>query len=307
MVDFQRVHGDKVRQVEYSESLNAILSAAECREIPIGHTPGAGLVITELGIQKNQIILRMNKGVSCFAYDNTRMIVATGGPDCILRLWNHIVPKKPIAILPGHHNGIIFIFIQDGGKKVYSVDVSKTVKVWEAVEQNLLQTFILLINALPDRSDITAFYNDSNRELLVSNMRIAGVKCCPLLKLDKTDGFTHSRPVSVVLYNELFKTVVTCGLDSYIIVWDPWTGKRLTLIKQAHTQIEHGEIVRVQITAACFDPRQQLLLTGARNGTLKIWNFNNGVCVRNLSIEYMCEVTGVFWFKNRFDLFKCVN
>lgn len=117
--------------------------------------------------------------------------------------------------------------------------------------------------------------------------------------MDITDGYTHSRPVSVVLYNELFKVVVTCGLDSFIIVWNPWNGKRMSLIKMAHSRIINGEILRVEITSACFDPKHQLLLTGARNGTLKVWNFNNGVCIRNLEIEPNCEVTSVFWVKNR--------
>lgn len=39
-----------------------------------------------------------------------------------------------------------------------------------------------------------------------------------------TDGFTHSRAVSKILYNPLFKVVITCGLDSIIINWDPVTG-----------------------------------------------------------------------------------
>lgn len=167
------------------------------------------------------------------------------------------------------------------------------------MEQNLLQTYILMGSALPDMCDITAFYNDLTRDLFIAGMRIANVKCSALIDLSQTDGQTHSRTVSVILYNELFKTIVTCGFDSFIIVWDPWTGKRLTLIKMAHTREIHGEMKRVQITAGCFDPKLQLLLTGARDGTLKIWNFNNGVCIRNFQIETMCEVTAVFWTADR--------
>lgn len=209
------------------------------------------------------------------------------------------MPKKPIAILPGHHSGIVYVFLQDGGKKIYSVDREKTIKVWDAIEQQLEQTYIQIITTMPERSAITCFYHDSNRELVLAGMRILTVKCCPLLKLDKTDGYTHSRQISVVLYNDLFQSIVTCGLDSYVIVWDPWTGKRIGLIKEAHTRLFHGEIKRVEITAACFDPKQQLLLTGARDGTLKMWSFNNGLCVRNFAIEHMCEVTAVFWFHER--------
>lgn len=296
---FPNVHSDKVRQVSYSEILNAIISAAECRDIPIGRTPAAGLVISELGVQKNQIVFRMTKGVTCFDFDRVCQLFATGGPDCMLRIWNHIVPQKPVLILPGHHAGIVCVFLQDAGKKAYTIDRMKTIKVWDINDQNIMQTFILMANALTDRASITCMYFDKNREFIVASMKIATIKCCPLLRLDKCDGWTHARPVSVALYNDLFKTVVTCGLDSYIIVWDPWTGKRLSLIKQAHTRIFHGEKTIVEITAGCFDPKKQLLLTGARDGSLKVWNFNNGTCVRHLSIEYMCEVTSVFWIPER--------
>lgn len=209
------------------------------------------------------------------------------------------MPKKPICILPGHHCCIIFIFLQDDATKVYTIDRDKFVKVWDIPEQCLIQTYILFSTTLTDRTQMTCFYNDDTRELMMGTMKFASVKCCPLLKMDQTDGYTHSRPISVILYNRLFKTVVTCGFDSYIIVWDPWTGKRETLIKGAHTRMSHGETLRLEITAGCFDPKEQLLLTGARDGTMKIWNFNNGICIRNLAIEYMCEVSQVFWFHER--------
>lgn len=61
VTQFHRVHKDIVRQVEYSESLNAIFSAAECRDIGLGHTPAPGLVISDLGVQKTQTIFRMTK------------------------------------------------------------------------------------------------------------------------------------------------------------------------------------------------------------------------------------------------------
>ena len=78
---------------------------------------------------------------------------------------------------------------------------------------------------------------------------------------------------------------MTVGLDSHIIVWDPWKGRRLLLVKHAHTRLEYGETKSVEITAATFDPGYQLLLTGARDGTINMWNFNTGTCIRHMEIE----------------------
>jgi len=68
------------------------------------------------------------------------------------------------------------------------------------------------------------------------------------------------------------------------MVWDLWRGRRSLLIRNAHSRVVYGKLEGVEITAACFDPPQQQLLTGARNGTLKVWNFNTGNCVRNMTV-----------------------
>lgn len=299
VTELLKLHGNLIRQIEYVESINSIISAAECQKTSNINQSLPGIVISSLGTTKSITEIRANRGMSCFFYDSKNEILATGGPDCILRLWNPITPQKALAILPGHHAGITFIFIQDNGKTIYSIDKQKVIKIWDGVEHKILQTYILLASVLQDRCPVSYYYNNNTRELISGGMKIALNKCCPLLNLNITDGDTHTRPVSVVLYNKLFKCVVTCGTDSFIIVWDIFTGFRLNLIKMAHTRTLNGEILRVEITAACFDPKYQLLLTGARDGTIKMWNFMTGLCKRNLSLEYMCEVTGLFWVPNR--------
>lgn len=52
------------------------------------------------------------------------------------------------------------------------------------------------------------------------------------------------------------------------------TGERLIKFKVAKGDIE--------ITALTFDPSLRRLLTGARDGTVSIWNFNNGACLRRI-------------------------
>lgn len=47
-------------------------------------------------------------------------------------------------------------------------------------------------------------------------------------------------------------------------------GKRNVMIRDAHTRLLRGSRLPVELTAACFDPGQLLLLTGARDGTLKV-------------------------------------
>lgn len=83
---------------------------------------------------------------------------------------------------------------------------------------------------------------------------LASIPLVPLQSGEHTDGNTHSLAVTCMLYNPLFKIVLTCGLDSFIIVWDPWYGRRISVVRNAHTKLLRGEEIPVEITAACFDP-----------------------------------------------------
>lgn len=231
--------------------------------------------------------------------DEINNIVVTGGPDTFVRIWDVYISSESSGILTGHNGGIVMVFVQPDEKKVYSVDYQKIIKVWDLTEHVLLQTYGDLVRLIPAETDLAYYYHAFLRVLLVGGRKLIAIKCNPRIRVDLTDGNTHAAPVSVVLYNRLFRNVVTCGLDSFIIVWDPWTGRRKIIIKNCHTKQMYGEHVDIEITAACFDPLEQFLLTGARDGSLKIWNYNNAVCIRNMSIRPEHEVTAVIWVVER--------
>lgn len=42
------------------------------------------------------------------------------------------------------------------------------------------------------------------------------------------------------------------------------------VVKNAHSKLSLGDYVPVEITAATFNPGMHLLLTGARDGSLKV-------------------------------------
>lgn len=174
------------------------------------------------------------------------------------------------------------------------------IKVWDIERRELIQNYNVLPQHLPENIPFTCFYSDVAREFIVGGSKFVVMRCCPQQKADLTDGETHTRAISVVLYNDLFDCVVTCGVDSLIMVHEVWTGRRLNLVKMAHSRRVNAQTVRVEITAACFDPYKQLLLTGAHDGSLKVWDFKTGFCKRKLSITRNAEVTAVFWITGEF-------
>ena len=49
----------------------------------------------------------------------------------------------------------------------------------------------------------------------------------------------------------------------------------------------HGTM---EITAMAFDITLRRLITGGRDGSIKIWNFNNGACLSVLENKFRAEV-----------------
>lgn len=93
---------------------------------------------------------------------------------------------------------------------------------------------------------------------------------------------------------------MTCSISSTIIVWDVWKGLKVNLITRAHiSSFLHGEVKLLPISAGCFDPKHQFLLTASDDGTVKVWNFNEGICLRTVKIEGETRISMVFWESER--------
>ena len=69
---------------------------------------------------------------------------------------------------------------------------------------------------------------------------------------------------------------------SVVSVWDIDTGEKMIQFTRCHGDME--------ITAMAFDSLGRRLLTGGRDGSLKLWNFNNGACLRVFKNMYSDEV-----------------
>lgn len=70
-----------------------------------------------------------------------------------------------------------------------------------------------------------------------------------------------------ILYSVAFEQIISVSVDECVRLWDVHKGK---LIFEFTTK--HG----APVTCACLDTRGKRLLTGAHNGTVYMWNFNNG-------------------------------
>ncbi|XP_067214035.1 WD repeat-containing protein on Y chromosome-like [Linepithema humile] len=291
VTEFKNIHTNWASQVAYYGSLRVFASGSQCAD--------CSLCVCEVSGARTQYKFRVLMGISCFALCEESHTLATGGPDCIVRVWNPFVPRKVNAVLPGHRSTICALVVTDTGKRIYSLSKDRCIKVWDVPAQNCIQTYNRLPRELSEHTPMSIVFNTLTRTMVIASMMIAVLVCEHVINEETSDGYTHAKGVSCVLYNRLFQVIISTGFDSCIIRWDPWTGRLLRLISHAHSVVRHGQHSDVEITAACFDESEQFLATGARDGSLKIWNFNTGDCARQLTVDHQCEITSVAWCENR--------
>lgn len=54
---------------------------------------------------------------------------------------------------------------------------------------------------------MSVVYNTLTRKMIIASSMIAVIVCDPEVNKEISDGFTHTKPISCVLYNHLYKVV----------------------------------------------------------------------------------------------------
>lgn len=77
----------------------------------------------------DQTVFKIHKGVKTFDLCTVKNVLATGGMDRIVRLWNPYLPSRPIARLRGHGAPIFLVKIAEEDDRLFSIAADKSVLV----------------------------------------------------------------------------------------------------------------------------------------------------------------------------------
>lgn len=282
-VMFRNLHDDWVRKVKYIPNLHCFLSCA--------NTSQTSLFLGDLQSKKMKSYFKIRKGIYTFDYDKENNIIVTGGLDRYIRLWNPYVTSKATSVLKGHNSSVVHIVAQY--EQIISLSKDKVVKIWDTRDHCCIQTIPSRLTDVGAHPITTVFYNRKMQTLLLGSNTIAVLEKNKRSESNNTEdkSTSHPKPLCGALYNDLFNQVVSACHGSVVNVWHVDTGEKAIMFANAHDGHE--------ITAMSFDPTKRRLITGSRNGTVKIWNFNNGACLRELHAVKDGEVTGIVCPKQR--------
>ncbi|XP_037829323.1 WD repeat-containing protein on Y chromosome [Kryptolebias marmoratus] len=300
-----KVHQDWVTQAKYFHSLQAVVSSSN--EESSSLVVGCVLPLTDSEKQLNEIrevccegktrkiqlswtpqvcascdqtVFSVHKGVKTFDLCQKHNLLVTGGMDRLVRLWNPYFSGKPTGILKGHSAPIFSLCVSSEDSQIFSLSVDATVKIWDIEVQSCLFT------ADPRASRIHGYvsacsYNSALKCLYVAADRMAVLTLKSRPRLNRHVHVSFNEPVMCCGYSEEFHQVVSCSEASVVKVWDLNTGRQVSEF------VDTDDLT--SITCMAFDPKGRRLVTGGRNGCLKIWNFNSGQCLKTLKKEGKCQ------------------
>ena len=282
-VMFNNLHDDWVRKVKYIPNLQCFISCA--------NTSQTSLFLGDLQRKKMKSFFRIRKGIYSFDYDKENNVIVTGGLDRYVRLWNPYVTSKATSVLKGHNSSVVHIVAH--GEQIISLSKDKVVKIWDTRDHCCIQTIPSRLTDIGSHPITTVFYNKKLQTLLLGSNMLAVLEKKSRWEASNTDDepTSHTKPLCGALYNDLFNQVVSACHGGVVNVWRVDTGEKAIMFTNAHEGHE--------ITAMSFDPTKRRLITGARSGSVKIWNFNNGACLRELNPIDDGEVTGIVCPKQR--------
>ncbi|XP_023285017.1 WD repeat-containing protein 49-like [Seriola lalandi dorsalis] len=291
------IHQEPINRVMFEPSTNVIMTSSE--------SDTTSVAFVNVTVKREPYIWKISQGAKCFDYNASLQLMVTGGCDRAVRLWTRFVTTRPVATLPGHRATILDVAIYQPVGQIFSYSRDAELRVWDISSHHCLKTvrlqfpclqpgrisehgnfpFLLLSPPLPE---------DAQPHLVV------GCKdYLALLNLAETrrgggGGFTNegrefgpeiqSGPaLSCALYNPTLRQVVTAHANSSVSLWDVETGRRRLQILNAHGEAE--------LLCMALDSSHRRLITGARNGTVKVWNLLNGLNLHKLEPVTNSEVT----------------
>ncbi|XP_037838810.2 EF-hand calcium-binding domain-containing protein 8 isoform X2 [Chlorocebus sabaeus] len=279
------LHPNWCQQVKFIPQMNLVVSCSAIEK--------SSLVLTVLPAKASEkpklSVLHVRKGILCFDYCPERNFLVTRGYDAFIRLWNPFVSKRPVWLMKGHQTSVTHILVDSRNSSILiSVSKDKNIRVWDMLDYICLQSFCRKFLALGNCPITSAYFFEKDNTLICSTYSIGILKgyleAQGPIKARKRP--THCSPLCAVLYSKIFKQVVSGCLRGTVSVWEVVTGR-----KTMEFSVSGGQ--HVELTAMALDESERCLLTGLRDGTMKMWNYNIGKCLLTFPNPDQLEISGI--------------
>ncbi|XP_024863357.1 WD repeat-containing protein 49 [Kryptolebias marmoratus] len=253
-----------VRKVLYLGSLEAVVSCST--------SPRCSVAVgwKEKDSGSLQVSFHVTKrGVWDVDYHRGLRLIATAGVDHRVLLWNPYVTSEPACALAGHSSPVTAVRFLQTKQQLLSYSRDKVLCLWDVSSQLCLQH--VTFPRTPEDARVLLFYQEEHQQLLLSfDSRLLLLEA---LKEERRTS-SHEHPVTCVLYNSLFRQVVSSDSASSVICWLPDTGQKVKQFNRCHGN--------AAISTMGLDGTQTRLFTAGADRTVKVWDFS-GRCLHRMN------------------------
>ncbi|XP_045930731.1 WD repeat-containing protein 49-like isoform X2 [Micropterus dolomieu] len=269
-----------VRKVHYLGSLEAFVSCST--------RPQSSMVIGWREKQSRSLRVTSfftKRGVWDMDHHHGLNLIA--GVDHQVLLWNPYVTSEPVCALSGHTGPVSAVRFMQTKQQLLSYSKDKVLCVWDVSSQLCVHRLVGVFPKMQEDTQTLLFLHEERQLLLLSFNSL--LLLLETMKEEKRIS-SHEHPVTCVLYNSLFRQVVSSDSASTVICWLADTGQK---VKQFHRC--HGN---AEISTMALDGTQTRLFTAGTDGEVKVWDFN-GRCLHrmNAGLGRAVEISQVLLLK----------
>lgn len=256
-------------------------------------------------LRLTRTIVAHKKAVNCVVINNNGQLVASGGEDKKIKLWQ-LATGKAIATLVGHRGSINCLLFDRRKNLLISGSQDRTIRFWDWEQKKIIRTFggwftghskginslvmdtigHTLISGSDDNSiKIWDLKTEKERKTIASSL--STVTCLAISQDSKffcSGGLEKQLRIRDVQTGKIIRSIkgnsgilsiifspdgnllVTGGFDRQIVVWD--------LISRQKIYTLSGHSGRISCLA--FSPDGKILISGSWDRTIKLWKLNTG-------------------------------
>ncbi|XP_014311948.2 EF-hand calcium-binding domain-containing protein 8 [Myotis lucifugus] len=284
------LHRNWCQQVRFIPEMNLVASCSAISK--------SSLVLTVLPSKASETtrssVLNVRKGILCFDYCAEKNFLVTGGYNPHIHLWSPHYSKKPVWLLKGHQTSVTHVLVNTKNNNILiSISKDKNIRVWDLQEYVCLQSLCGRLFALGNCPITSIYLRENDNTLICSTYSVSAVQGGGGIVAAHRGTTTYSAPLCAVLYSKVFKQVVSGCVTGVVSVWEIVTGKRMMEFSVSRDQ-------QMELTAMSLDEPERCLLTGSRDGTVKMWNYSTGESLLTFPNPDQLEISGIIHMNNVF-------